>query len=109
MPNENGTENAQQRADPDDADFAQVITDVPAPDFKEYVYRLREKMRGAVALGLLVLLALEVVIGVRYVGWIVSTEHPENAKVLTDWLTSIITGTIALLGAATGFYYGTKE
>ena len=76
---------------------------------EKFVDRFRETMRGAVALGLLGLLLLEVALGTAAVWHLAATDKVQNAKVLTDWLSSVITGTIALLGAATGFYYGTRS
>jgi hypothetical protein len=79
----------------------------PAPG--EFVDHFREMMRGAVALGLLLLLLIEIVLGTYLVWKFATSDKPDNAKILTDWLTSVITGTMALLGAATGFYYGNRS
>jgi hypothetical protein len=91
-----------------DAGVIQTLR-VPAPsDLTPYIDRVRENMRGAVALGILGLLILEVILGTYYIADIVRSGKPENAKIIGDWLTTVITATMALLGAVTGFYYGTK-
>lgn len=92
-----------------------MIDDLP-DDVVTYVDRprtnpieaTRENMRGKIALCLFGLLAAEVILGLIIVACIASGPSPQNAKIVTEWLTSVVTGTIALLGAATGFYFGTR-
>lgn len=78
------------------------------PETKSYIDKVRESMRGLVALGLLFLLAIEVLYGTYKIAEL-AAEKPEAARTVAHWLGSAITGTIGLLGAATGFYYGSNR
>lgn len=64
----------------------------------------RERVRGHVALGLIWLLAL-VVVG-SFVGLVTKTMEMKDLKEL---LTIVLGPLIALVGAATGFYFGEKK
>lgn len=66
--------------------------------------RARESVRGWIALSLIALLAL--IIGASFVFmWL----HPDKEKSLHDLLALILGPMIALVGSATGFYFGSQE
>jgi ABC-type microcin C transport system permease subunit YejE len=86
------------------------VDDIERPlELRRHIDMLRENMRGYLALGLLLLLAIEVWFGLSEISKLAASDKPNNAKIVSDWLSSVVTGTIALLGAATGFYFGTKR
>ncbi len=72
-------------------------------------------MRGLVALALFGLLAVEVGCGISATHEIASTkefnadDRTSRVKIIMDFFNTVISPTVALLGAATGFYYGTKS
>jgi len=71
-----------------------------------YPYRLtseakRENMRGWLAAALFWLLALTL-LGSFVLQWV----HPERNK---DWLNMVLSPLVALVGAATGFYFGANS
>lgn len=83
-----------------------LVEEVPA--FSEGDYdpsKDRENMRGTIAIVLISILASE--IGASFVFiWI----HPDRSKDLHDLLTVVFGPLIALVGAATGYYYaGNKK
>ncbi len=90
-------------SEPEEQDFGLAKTDRPAP------YRLtpeakRENMRGLLAGWLVALLAL-VVMASFTEQWI----HPELDKDLHEWMNLVFSPLVALVGAATGFYFGSNS
>lgn len=70
--------------------------------------RARERMRGVLAVMLACLLIIEVIAGVIAM-LCPDIVHDEAAVgAVKDLLTIVLGPTVALVGAATGFYYGTK-
>ena len=63
----------------------------------------RENFRGAIALALITLMAITVLISLALV-WI----HPDRSKDLHDLLALIFGPLIALVGTATGYYFGSQ-
>lgn len=87
-------------------EFGEIIqVEAPLQPLTEPVEAQREKMRGFVALALLALLSAEVILSLATY-WFVGES---KTKVIADWLTVVISPTVALLGAATGFYYGADK
>jgi hypothetical protein len=68
------------------------------------VARARENIRGIIALGLIALLSAVVVVSLILI-WV----HPERSKELHELLVLVFGPLIALVGSATGFYFGSKE
>src|SRR4051812_36497310 len=80
---------------------------------ERWIPTVREVMRGLVALALLLLLAGEVFYGLYQIQSIAGTslakdEKVADARIIMDLLNVVIPPTVALFGAATGFYYGTR-
>jgi len=61
-------------------------------------------MRGLLA-GALVLLLAMVVIASFLQQWI----HPDRSKELHEWMNLVFSPLVALVGAATGFYFGAQS
>jgi hypothetical protein len=75
------------------------------PETRPYsVARARENIRGIIALGLIALLSTVVVISLILI-WV----HPDRSKELHELLVLVFGPLIALVGSATGFYFGSKE
>ncbi len=75
------------------------------PETRPYsVARARENIRGIIALGLIALLSAVVVVSLILI-WV----HPERSKELHELLVLVFGPLIALVGSATGFYFGSKE
>jgi hypothetical protein len=64
----------------------------------------RENMRGFLA-GSLVLLLATVVMASFLQQWI----HPDRDKGLHEWMNLVFSPLVALVGAATGFYFGAQS
>jgi hypothetical protein len=93
-----------------------VIDSTEAPserDPRRWIDPARELTRALVAILLFLLLAGEVAYGFFEIRGIVSgplpkEEKQETARLVMDILNVVIPPTVALFGAATGFYYGTR-
>jgi hypothetical protein len=76
------------------------------PPFRKLPYDpgpAREAVRGAIALALIVILAIIVILPLVLL-WI----HPERANDIHDLLSFLFTPVVALVGSATGFYFGSQ-
>jgi len=86
-------------------DLGSALEDNVEPKTRPYsVARTRENIRGVIALGLIALLSTVVVISLLLI-WI----HPDRSKELHELLVLVFGPLIALVGSATGFYFGSKE
>ena len=86
-------------------DLGSALEDNVEPTTRPYsVARARENIRGKIALGLIALLSTVVVISLLLI-WI----HPDRSKELHELLVLVFGPLIALVGSATGFYFGSKE
>lgn len=76
----------------------------PAYDVKAYdPTKTRENFRGVIALGLIALMAITVFFSLLLV-WV----HPDRTKELHDLLALVFGPLIALVGTATGYYFGSQ-
>jgi hypothetical protein len=86
-------------------DLGSTLDDNVEPETRPYsVTRARENIRGIIALGLIALLSMVVTISLLLI-WI----HPDRSKELHELLVLVFGPLIALVGSATGFYFGSKE
>jgi len=76
------------------------------PAFQTIPYdpaRARESVRGWIALSLIALFALMMSVSFAFM-WV----HPDRSKELHDLLALLLGPLVALVGAATGYYFGSK-
>ncbi len=79
--------------------------DNPAPATRIYdPAEDRENARALIAFSLIGLLALIITLSIIML-WI----HPDRDKVVQSWLTLIFGPLVALVGTATGFYFGARD
>jgi hypothetical protein len=82
-----------------------AATDPPAyrtrPFNKE---KMQESVRGNIAIGLIALLAATVIASFVLI-WV----HPDRNKEVHDWLDVTFNPLVALVGAATGYYFGSHS
>jgi hypothetical protein len=79
----------------------------PAPTYRTIPYnadKARENVRGLIALWLIVLLASTIALSFFLV-W----RHPDRDKELHELLGLIFSPLIALVGTATGYYFGSQS
>lgn len=83
-------------------------------DPRRWIDPLREITRGLIAILLFALLAAEVIYGfceiraISHEAGAVVADKQAMTKMVMDLLNVVIPPTVALFGAATGFYYGTR-
>jgi hypothetical protein len=82
-------------------------------DPSRWIAPLRELTRGIVAICLFFLFAEEIIYGFHTIRSVNSGSMPVEqkqiaAKMLMDLMNIVVPATVALFGAATGFYYGTR-
>ena len=84
------------------------VRTAPQPALTRYPPKAEDWVRAALALGLLALLFVEVCTALWVV--VVHTDKADSPIIenLKSVLTLVLSPTVALFGAATGFYYGTK-
>lgn len=94
-----------------------VDVDSTAPpqtgDVGRWVNPLRELTRGIVAIALFALFATEIIWGFHAIRSITSGSAPiadqeTHVRMVMDLLNIVVPPTVALFGAATGFYYGSR-
>jgi hypothetical protein len=72
----------------------------------------REETRAAIAKLLIYLLGVEIILSIIYpiihMSFFKDLPKPDHIKEIKDMITIFFTPTVALVGAATGFYYGGK-
>lgn len=76
------------------------------PAFQTIPYdpaKARESVRGWIALSLIALFALMMSVSFAFM-WV----HPDRSKDLHDLLALLLGPLVALVGAATGYYFGSK-
>jgi len=66
---------------------------------------IREPIRGLLAGGLVLLLTVEICVGMGFVCW-GTPPYGDRMQALKDLSAMFLGPTIALVGAATGFYFG---
>ncbi len=64
----------------------------------------RENMRGWLAGSLVFLLAVVIIASFAH-QWL----HPDHSKELHEWMNLVFSPLVALVGAATGFYFGSQS
>ncbi|HEX5453583.1 MAG TPA: hypothetical protein VFX06_07305 [Stellaceae bacterium] len=82
-----------------------VVAQPTAPAVGQKEPRFREPIRGLLAIGLVVILAAEIGFGL----WFLSANCaalPERVEAVREMATIFLGPTVALVGAATGFYFG---
>ena len=76
----------------------------PVYDVKKYdPTKTRENFRGAIALVLIALMAVTVAVSLALI-WV----HPDRSKDLHDLLALVFGPLVALVGTATGYYFGSQ-
>lgn len=81
-----------------------ALEDNIEPETRPYsVARARENVRGTIALGLIGLLSVVVLFSLLLI-WV----HPDRSKELHNLLVLVFGPLIALVGSATGYYFGSK-
>lgn len=78
----------------------------PSPEYAVEAYdptERRENFRGTIALGLIALMAVTVFVSLLLI-WI----HPDRSKELHDLLALVFGPLVALVGTATGYYFGSQ-
>ena len=83
-----------------------LITGIRLPEFRTIAQR-REGVRAALAFSLFLLLAVEIIYGL--IALCRMGKDPQQLTALKDILSMVLGPTVALFGAATGFYYGTRH
>lgn len=76
----------------------------PSPGYALQQYdptETRENFRGTIALGLIALMALTVIVALVW-------RHPDRSKELHDLLALVFGPLVALVGTATGYYFGSQ-
>jgi hypothetical protein len=66
--------------------------------------KARESVRGNIAIALIALLAATILASFALL-WL----HPDRYKDVHDWLDVIFNPLVALVGAATGYYFGSQS
>ena len=66
--------------------------------------KARETMRGRIAMWLIYLLC-----GMNFISLLIIWIHPDRSKELHEFLTLTFGPVIALVGSATGFYFGSRD
>jgi len=82
------------------------VLDTREPQVRSIAQR-REGVRALLAFCLFVLLAGEVAFA--FWGLLKVIADPNQIQALKDVVTMVLSPTVALVGAATGFYYGTRQ
>jgi hypothetical protein len=82
------------------------ITGLRLPGFQTVAQR-REGVRALLAFSIFALLCFEIVFGLFVLLRV--SKDPQQLTALKDVLGMVLSPTVALFGAATGFYYGTRQ
>ncbi|MGC1887717.1 MAG: hypothetical protein WA709_16745 [Stellaceae bacterium] len=79
--------------------------DAPAsPPEQQPLPHIQEAARRRLAYYLVSILALEVVVSVAFI-WC----HPDHIDTIRSWMTIVFGPTVALVGSAAGFYFGSAK
>jgi hypothetical protein len=85
--------------------LSDVIGPPTPPERRPDEPQIREPIRGLLAGGLVLLLTIEICAGMVFVFW-GARPYSERLQAIKDLSAIFLGPTIALVGAATGFYFG---